>query len=164
MEIRAATLEDAPAIEAIYAHYVLTSTCTFQEEPGSLAERRAWLADRGPRHPVTVAVDGEEVVGWGALSPWNRRSGYRHTVENSVYVRHDRQRRGIGDALLGDLVRRARRADLRVIVAGVSADQPGSLALHRAHGFEPVGTLRGVGLKFGRWLDVTWLQLVLTSR
>lgn len=158
MELRAATLDDAAAIEGIYGHYVLTSTCTFQEEPGTVDDRRRWLAAHGPRHPVIVADEQGQVVGWGALSPYNPRSAYRHTVESSVYVRADRHRRGIGAALLAELIARARAADHRLIVAGISADQPASLALHAALGFELVGTLRGAGLKFGRWLDVTYLS------
>jgi phosphinothricin acetyltransferase len=159
MEIRAATLDDAAAIEHIYGHYVLTSTCTFQEEPGSVDDRRRWIATHGPKHPVIVAEDAGLVVGWGALSPYHTRSAYRHTVENSVYVRADRQRRGIGGALLAELVARARAADHKLIVAAISADQTASLALHAAAGFEHVGTLRAAGLKFGRWVDVTYMSL-----
>jgi L-amino acid N-acyltransferase YncA len=163
MEIRLARPEDAAPIEDIYVHYVLHATCTFQEEPGTLDERRAWLREHGARHPVTVAVEGGEVVGWGALSPYHRRSAYRHTVEDSVYVRHDRHRRGVGRALLADLVSRARAAEHRLVVASVSDDQPASLELHRALGFVLLGTLPAAGLKFGRWIGVSFLYLELRA-
>jgi phosphinothricin acetyltransferase len=161
MDIRLARPEDARAIEDIYIHYVTSSTCTFQEEPGPFDERVQWLAAHGPRHPVTVAEDGGEVVGWAALSPYHERSAYRFSVENSVYVRHDRHRRGVGGALLADLIARARAAEHRLIVASISADQAASLALHAARGFQVLGTLPCAGLKFGRWIDVTYLYLVL---
>src|SRR5215470_8444011 len=161
MEIREATASDLGAINEIYCHYVVTSTCTFQMEPTTERERAAWFADHGPRHPITVAVEGGEVLGWGSLSRFQPRAGYRFTVEDSVYVRADRHRRGVGRALLGDLVERGRALGYRSIIAGITADQDASLALHRRLGFEPVAMLRQVGNKFDRWLDVAYLQLLL---
>ena len=159
--VRLATLEDLPAIDEVYNHYVRTSTCTYQIAPGTAVERAAWLDEHGPCHPATVAVAGDELWGFGSLSPFRARDGYRHTVENSVYVRHDRQRRGVGRLLLADLVTRARALGHHAIIAGISADQPASLALHQAHGFVEVARLAEVGRKFERWLDVVYLQLLL---
>ena len=161
MEIREATEADLGAINEIYCHYVVTSTCTFQMEPTTERERAAWFADHGPRHPITVAGCGDEILGWGSLSRFQPRAGYRFTVEDSVYVRADRHRRGVGRALLGDLVERGRALGYRSIIAGITADQDASLALHRRLGFEPVAMLRQVGNKFDRWLDVAYLQLLL---
>ena len=159
--IRLATALDLPSINAIYNHYVLHSTCTYQTEPETPDARAAWFAGRGAAHPVTVAeVDGE-VVGWGSLSMFHTRAAYARTVENSVYVRHDRQRRGIGRALLLDLIGRARGLGHHTIIAGISAEQAPSIALHAAAGFVEVGRLREVGHKFDRWLDVVYLQLML---
>ncbi len=159
--IRDACASDLVAIDAIYDHYVATSTCTFQYEPAGLDARRAWFAEHGPAHPVTVALAGDEVVGWGSLSRYKQREGYRFTVEDSLYIRPDWCRRGLGALLLGDLVARAARLGHRSIVAGVSSDQPGSLALHRRFGFTEVACFREVGYKFDRWLDVIYLQLWL---
>jgi phosphinothricin acetyltransferase len=159
--IRAAGEDDLPAIDAIYNHYVAKSTCTWQYEPTPAAERRVWLAAHDTEHPVTVAVLDDEIAGFGSLSVYNKREGYRFTVENTVYVHSERQRRGIGGALLADLIERARALGHRSIIAGVSADQPGSLALHRAHGFVEVARLREVGFKFGLWLDLVFLQRML---
>jgi L-amino acid N-acyltransferase len=162
--IRAATAADLPAINAIYNHYVPVSTCTYQTEPSTPAERDAWFAAHGPRHPVTVSVLGGEVVGWGSLSRFHPRAAYGHTVENSVYVRHDLQRKGVGSALLGDLIERARAAGHHTIVALIDAEQAGSIAIHRRFGFTQAAHLKEVGFKFGRWLDVVYLQLLLGER
>jgi phosphinothricin acetyltransferase len=161
LHLRLATAADLRAIDAIYNHYVLHSTCTYQEEPSTTEERAAWFAGHGPEHPVTVAELGGEVVGWGSLSRFHPRSAYRRTVENSVYVRHDLHRRGIGAVLLGDLVERAQELGHHTIMALIDADQAGSIAIHRRFGFEPVAHLREVGFKFGRWLDVVYMQRML---
>jgi hypothetical protein len=96
--IRSATEADLAAVRDIYNHYVTHSTCTFQTDPDTAAERLAWFRDRSPAHPVAVAELGGEVVGWAALSPWKSRCAYARSAEASVYVRHDLHRRGIGRA------------------------------------------------------------------
>jgi phosphinothricin acetyltransferase len=156
--IRAARGADLDAINAIYNHFVLHSTCTYQEEPSSAAERAAWFAGHGPNHPITVAERDGEVVGWGSLSKFHPRSAYGRTVENSVYVRHDCHRQGVGAVLLRDLLERAKSAGHHTILALIDTEQRGSLALHEKLGFVEVGRLREVGFKFGRWLDVVYLQ------
>jgi L-amino acid N-acyltransferase YncA len=160
--IRLATKSDLKAINDIYNHYVLHSTCTYQEEPEPLKNRRNWFVHHGPKHPITVAIEGKKIVGWGSLSAYHARSAYRRTVENSVYVHHEQHRRGIGSILLEDLIARARNAGHRVIIAAIDADQPASIALHTKFGFEKVGHFKQVGFKFGRWLDVVYTELILT--
>ena len=159
--IRPATVLDLPAISDIYNYFVLHSTCTYQDEPSTSAEREAWFAAHGPMHPVTLALEDGQIVGWGSLSPFHPRSAYRRTVENSVYVRHDCHRRGIGHALLADLIDRAKGLGHHTIIAGIDLEQPGSIALHRRFAFEQVAHLRQVGFKFGRWRDVVYLQRML---
>jgi L-amino acid N-acyltransferase YncA len=161
IQIRAATAADLAAINDIYNHYVHHSTCTYQEEPETIEARQTWFVAHGESHPVTVAIGGDEIVGWGSLSPFHPRSAYRRTVENSVYVRHTHHRRGIGRALLADLIDRARAIGHHAIIAGIDAEQPGSIALHAALGFREVGHLREVGFKFDRWLHVRYLQIML---
>jgi phosphinothricin acetyltransferase len=163
LTIRPAAESDLKAINDIYNHYVLHSTCTYQEEPEPLKGRQHWLAHHGPKHPATVAVENNEVVGWGSLSAYHARSAYRRTVENSVYVHHRHHRRGIGSLLLEDLIVRARRAGHRVIIAAIDADQPGSVGLHAKFKFKKVGHFKQVGHKFGRWLDVVYMELLLNS-
>jgi phosphinothricin acetyltransferase len=161
IRIRQATVDDLPVIRAIYNHYVETSTCTFQLEPDTAEARLAWFSNRTAAHPVTVAEWDGEVVAWASLSPWRPRGAYAHTVEASVYVRQDMHRRGIGRALLADLIDRARAAGHRTIVGGACAEQAASLALQERLGFQQVGRFREVGWKFGRWLDVVYTQLLL---
>jgi phosphinothricin acetyltransferase len=161
IQIRPATADDLEAINDIYNHYVPCSTCTYQEEPETMKSRREWFASHGDQHPITVAVMSGEIVGWGSLSPFRERSAYRYTVENSVYVSPAHQRRGIGRALLVDLIERARTLGHHSIIAGIDAEQTGSIALHAAVGFRDVADLREVGFKFGRWLHVRYLQLML---
>lgn len=156
--IRAATVADLGAINEIYNHYVLGSTCTYQIEPSTAEERAAWFAAHGPEHPVIVAEIDGEVVGWGSLSRFHARAAFRRTVEDSVYIRHDRQRLGLGGALLGELVVRARAVGHHCIIAAIDAEQAGSVALHARHGFAMAGRLREVGNKFGRWLDVIYMD------
>ena len=161
--IRLATASDLTAINDIYNHYVHESTSTYQERPEPIESRHQWFARHGNAHPVTVAeVDGR-VVGWGALSPFHARSAYRFTVENSVYVAADHHRQGIGDALLADLIVRARAIGHRTIIAGIDGDQMASVAIHAKHGFVRAGELREVGFKFGRWLNVVYMQLNIAS-
>ena len=128
--IRQATENDLEAINAIYDYYVLHSTCTYQTEPETPVDRRAWFDRHGPQHPVVVAEAAGEVVGWGSLSAFRSRAAYRRTVENSVYVRHDLVRRGVGSAVLKQLITRAKLIGYRTIIAGIDADQTASVAFH----------------------------------
>lgn len=163
VHLRPANLDDLPAINDIYNHYVRHSTCTYQEAEETPASRRAWFERHGPAHPVIVAVADGQVVGWGSLSPYHARSAYRFTAENSVYVRHDSLRCGIGTALLTELINHARRLGYHSIIAGIDSNQPGSIAAHQRIGFIHAGVIRQVGFKFGRWLDVCYMQLLLAQ-
>lgn len=162
--IRPALESDLKAINDIYNHYVVHSTCTYQEDLEPLEGRHHWFTHHGTKHPVTVAVENNEVVGWGSLSAYHTRSAYRRTVENSVYVHHEHHRRGVGSLLLKDLIVRARLLGHRVIIAAIDADQPASIALHAKFKFQDVGHFKQVGHKFGRWLDVVYMELLLASK
>jgi L-amino acid N-acyltransferase YncA len=161
--IRLATESDLVAINDIYNHYVLHSTCTYQEEPEPLDSRRRWFSHHGEKHPVIVATADSQVVGWGSLSPYNERSAYRHTVENSIYIHHQHLRRGVGSLLLQELIVRCCSLGHRIIIAGIDGEQKASVALHTKFRFEKVGHLKKVGFKFGRWLDVIYMELSLAS-
>lgn len=160
-KIRLATEADLAAINEIYNHYVVNCTCTWQVESWTHEKRAAWFAQRDVRHPVTVAELDGQVVGWGALSVFRNAQGYRHTVENSVYVRPDAHGRGIGSAILADLIIRAKELGHRCIVAVISADQAPSIVLHAKFGFVEAGRLHEVGEKFHRWLDVVFMERLL---
>lgn len=162
--IRLATAADLPAINDIYNYYVPRSTCTYQLEPETLEARQAWFLAHPPdEYPVTVAETGGDVFGWGALSKFRERAAYDPTVEGSVYVRHDLHRRGIGRALLIDLIQRARTIGFHSLIGGASADQTASLALQERLGFTRIAHFKEVGYKFGQRLDVVFLQLMLTE-
>ena len=162
--IRTAIEADLDAIREIYNHYVRTSTCTFQLDPDTEVERLAWFRGRTERHPVVVAVEGTAVIAWGSLSPWRSRCAYAHSVEASVYVRHDRHRRGLGKAILRELVDRAEELGHRVVIGGACTEHPASIGLQESVGFQHVGLFRQVGYKFDRWLDVAYLQVTFSAR
>lgn len=166
MNIRLATPEDLAAINEIYNHYVMHSTCTYQDLPSTKRERAAWYEGHDAAHPITVlvvpgAATAREIVGWASLSAFHPRAAYRHSVESSIYIHHQHQRRGYGRALMVDLIARGRRIGHHTILAGISADQTASVALHAALGFAEVARFQEVGRKFDRWLDVVWMQLML---
>ncbi len=162
--LRPAVLADAAAISAIYNHYVLHSTCTFREEPETVAERECWLAEHISPHVAIVAEESDgTIAGWASLSRFHERSAYRFTAEDSVYLRDDRRGRGLGTHLLAELMASARQGGFRCVIASITAEQEASLALHRRFGFTDAARLRHVGLKFGRWLDVVYLQAELQA-
>lgn len=160
-DIRAATEADLPFINSIYNHFVLHSTCTYQEEPETAEDRERWFARHDWDHPVIVAELAGRVVGWGSLSPYHARSAYRRTVEDSVYVDRDFHRHGIGSTLLSELITLGRARGHRAIIAGIDSEQTASVALHERFHFTRAGLLRQVGFKFGRWLDVIYMELLL---
>lgn len=159
--LRPATVADLAAINAIYNHYVVHSTCTYQTEPSTAEERANWFNLHDVPHPIIVAEEAGEVIGWGALNQFHPRQAYGRTVEDSVYVRHDQHRRGVGRTILKELVRLAIERGYHTILGGISADQEASIALHASLGFEKVSHLREVGYKFDRWLDVIWMQKMI---
>ena len=163
--LRLATAADLPAINDIYNYYVPRSTCTYQLGPETLDARQAWFEEHPPdRYPVIVAAFPEtsaEIAGWGSLSKFRERAAYVPTVEASVYIRHDQHRRGLGRAILLDLIARARAAGFHSLIGGASADQTASVALQESLGFQRVAHLKEVGFKFGQRLDVVYLQLML---
>ncbi|HUM10591.1 MAG TPA: GNAT family N-acetyltransferase [Myxococcaceae bacterium] len=163
--IHDATEADVPAILAIYNDVLSTSTAIFSETPTTLEDRLQWFrARRELGYPVLVAFDDSGVLGFGSFGDFRSWPGYRHTVEHSVHVRADVRGRGVGSALLRVLLFRAATLGKHVMVAGVDADNDASIRLHQRFGFQRAGTLHQVGCKFGRWLDLTFLERVLDER
>jgi phosphinothricin acetyltransferase len=162
VSVRTAEERDAEAIVAIYNHEVETSTATFDLVPRTIETQRAWIAERSGAFSVIVADDAASgVVGFAALSTYRDRAGYRTTVENSVYVHQQHQRRGVGRILLGALIEVARDSGFHTIIARIDSQSEGSLALHQSLGFIHVGIEREIGRKFGRWLDSVIMQKML---
>lgn len=162
--VRPAQLGDAEAIREIYNLEVLESTVTFDLEPRTAEDQRAWLTERSGAHVVLVATADDqpgEIMGFASLSPYRTRAGYRSTVETSVYVHRDHRGRGVGRTLMAELCATAGAHGFHAVMAHIVAGHDASVALHEAFGFAHVGLEREVGRKFGRWLDVVVMQLLL---
>ena len=163
IQINEATESDLPEILEIYNDAVLNTTAIWNETPVSLDNRRAWLLERkAAGFPVLVARGPlDQLLGYATYGTWRSIEGFRHTVEHSVYVRSDKRGLGIGPQLLEALIARARDAGLHVMVAAVESENRASIRLHKRLGFEVTGQMPQVGRKFDRWLDLTFMQLIL---
>ena len=163
--IRDAGVPDAAGIRTIYNDAVLNTTAIWNEQLVDEANRVAWLQARQQMgYPVLVAVDEQDsVLGYASFGDWRAFDGYRHTVEHSVYVHPDARGKGVARQLMHELIERARALDKHVMVAAIEAGNQPSIALHRQLGFVQTGLMPEVGTKFGRWLDLAWMQLTLPS-
>jgi L-amino acid N-acyltransferase len=162
MTIRHATDADLPAILVIYNHAVEHTTAVFDYRPQTLDTRREWFrAKQAASLPVFVAADGDRVLGFASYGPFRAWPAYKYSVELSVYVDAGARRRGLGADLVRAVIADARARDLHVVIAGITADNDISLRLHERLGFREVAHIPQVGYKFGRWLDLKFLQLVL---
>ena len=156
--LREATDADLRAILDIYNDAVLHSTATFDLETRTWEGQQLWFEEHRPPYAVFVATIGDTLAGWGSLTRFRPRPGYRFTAEDSIYVGQEFRGRGIGAALLELLVDAARRGRFHSIMALIDGDNAVSIRLHELFGFRHVGTFREVGFKFGRWLDVVHMQ------
>ena len=165
ISIRLAQTTDLPAILAIANEVILNTTTSYDYEPHTLEQRTCWFEQHQQQGlPVLVAVNAVgAVVGWGSLSKFRDKIGYQHTVEHSVYVAADQRRQGIGRLMVMTLIQAARDLDKRVIIGGIDASNEASLRLHLSLGFEQVAHFKQVGYKFDRWLDLIFVQRVLTE-
>jgi L-amino acid N-acyltransferase len=162
MLVRDAVDHDIPGIRDIYNDVIATSTAIYTEKPVSLDDRLAWFKARQQQnHPVLVATDDTGVIGFAALGDFRAWPCYGLTVEHSVHVRADRRGRGVGRALMEALIPRAASLGKHILIAGIDADNAGSLKLHEGLGFERVAHFREVGRKFNRWLDLVFMQRFL---
>jgi L-amino acid N-acyltransferase len=159
--IRRALLADSAAIAEIYNEAILTTTATFDTEPKSVEERTQWLQSHDDRHPMLVALADGSVVGWASLTRWSDRAAYDGTAETSFYVHSTARGRGIGRKLKEATINEARRLGYHTLIARVAEGSTESLHLNESTGFTHVGTLKEVGRKFGKLLDVHILQKML---
>lgn len=153
-------------IADIYNDAVLNTTAIWNEKSVDLPNRMKWIRDRQDAgFPVLVAVDEDgKVLGYASYGDWRPWDGYRHTVEHSVYVHKEARGKGTGVALMVELIQLATEQGKHVMVAGIESGNEASIALHKKLGFTEAGRMSEVGAKFGRWLDLTFLQLRLDDR
>jgi L-amino acid N-acyltransferase YncA len=162
IEIRDARAEDLGGLLSIYNDVIATSTAVYRDDPATLDDRREWLqARQAQRYPVLVACDATGVVGFASFGEFRSWPGYRFTVEHTVHVRADCRGQGVGSALMRPLIDRAVTLGKHVMIAGVDAENAPSLRFHERFGFERAAHFREVGFKFGRWLDLVFMQRLL---
>ncbi|SHG64277.1 arsinothricin resistance N-acetyltransferase ArsN1 family B [Massilia sp. CF038] len=162
MELRNATAADAPAIAAIYNHYILNTTISFEEEPVTAPVIAARIAEvQAAGLPWLVALMNGELVAYAYATKWRVRAAYRFSVESSVYVAQNRARTGLGKALYRVLIERLRTAGVHLVIGGIALPNEPSVALHEAMGYVKAAHFTEVGRKFDRWIDVGYWQLKL---
>ena len=165
ISLRPAVLDDLPALTAIYNHYIVHTTITFDVTPFEPRARRAWFEDHAAtgRHRLLVAVEaGGSILGYATTSRWRPKAAYDTTVESSVYCRPDAVGRGVGTQLYTGLFEALAAEDVHRVVAGIGQPNPASVALHERFGFRRVGVFESVGRKFGQYWDVAWFERPLT--
>jgi L-amino acid N-acyltransferase YncA len=161
--LRAATANDLPDILEIVNHNILNSTAVYDYDPKTLTDMQMWLAEKYDANwPVIVAEQDGKVIGYGSYGPFRVKIGYRFTVEHSVYAADNYKGKGIGRLLLTRLIALAREGGYHNMIGGIDADNTGSIEFHRKFGFTDAGTIKEAGYKFGRWLDLTFMQLILS--
>ena len=163
MLIRDARTDDLPALREIFNDAVLNTTAIWMDNPVDLANRQAWFDARAAQgYPILVAEADGELLGYASFGDWRPFDGFCHTVEHSVYIRADQRGKGLGPQLLTALIERAKACDKHVMVAAIESGNAASIGLHQRLGFAITGQMPQVGRKFGRWLDLTFMQLILT--
>ncbi|EKN00615.1 MULTISPECIES: GNAT family N-acetyltransferase [Acidocella] len=163
MKIRPATTDDLAQMQAIYAYHVLHGTGSFEDVPPSLEElSQRFEANQAAGYAWLVAEDGPKILGYGYYGPFRTRPAYKHTVEDSVYVREDVRGQGVGKALVLGLVEAAQAAGYKQMVSLIGdSENTASIGVHASLGFQHAGTMRKVGFKLERWLDVVIMQKAL---
>lgn len=161
MLIRDAAETDLNRIVEIFNDAVITSTATFERNPQTIESRGEWFRAHGKTHPLIVATYDGSVIGYCSLSKFQSNCGYSQTAELSIYVHKANRRKGVATELMKDILQRAKRSELHVIISSISSDNAPSIRLHEKFGFEKVAHLRQVGCKFGKWHDTTYYELIL---
>lgn len=160
--IRLAEAKDLPAILEIVNYNILNSTAVYDYDPKSLSEMQTWFEEKQQANwPVFVAELDGEITGYASYGPFRFKQGYRFTIEHSVYVNNKHNGKGIGKLLLTELITLAKAKNYHTMIGGIDADNKGSIEFHKKFGFTETGTIKESGFKFGRWLDLTFMQLIL---
>ena len=162
-QLRDVVAADIPQIHAIYSHHVMHGAASFEEVPPDVAEMKNRFAALKARNmPYVAAIEGGDILGYAYAGPYRTRSAYRFTVEDSIYLAPDAAGRGLGKLLLNEIIVRSTALGMRQMVAVIGdTDNAASIGLHRALGFQMIGTLPAIGFKFGRWIDSVLMQRAL---
>ncbi len=158
LTIRKAAMKDLAAITEIYNEAILKTVATFDTEPKTVEEQKPWFESHDSRHPILVAEQGNAVVGWASLSKWSDRCAYSDTAEISVYVKEEHRGKGTGKKLMREILDQGQKKGLHTVLGRIAESNEVSVRLHEAFGFEHVGTMREVGRKFGKLLDIHIMQ------
>jgi L-amino acid N-acyltransferase YncA len=160
--IREGVEADQPELLSIYNDIILHTTAVYDYEPHTMDMRKQWWdTKRQQGFPVFVAMHEGKIVGFSSIGPFRAWAAYKYSVENSIYVAAEARGKGIGKLLLPPLIEAAKKLQLHTIIAGIDATNEASLKLHKSFGFKEVAHFREVGWKFGRWLDLKFLQLIV---
>ena len=161
--IRKATVDDLPGILEIYNHAIINTTAVYSEQPHTLDMRLAWYNDRiSNGFPVFVAEINGTIAGFGTFAHFRAWPCYRYTVEHSVYVHINHRGKGLSKLLIRPLIDRAREMRLHAMIAGIDGENEVSYRLHQSFNFVEVAHFKEVGFKFGRWLDLKFMELILS--
>ncbi|MGQ2983876.1 GNAT family N-acetyltransferase [Flavobacterium sp.] len=161
IKILSATFADLNGILEIVNHNILHSTALYDYDPKPYEYIETWFAEKQDgRWPVIVALEGDRVVGYGTYGPFRFKQGYRFTIEHSVYVAPGHEGKGIGKLLLTELIRLAKESGYHCMIGGIDANNTGSIEFHKKFGFVETGVIRESGYKFGKWLDLMFMQLL----
>ncbi|MCX6671432.1 MAG: GNAT family N-acetyltransferase [Euryarchaeota archaeon] len=158
LKLRSARIEDLDAITEIYNEAILKTVATFDTELKTYADQKKWFDDHGSKNPILVAEQDGVIVGWASLSKWSDRCAYSDTAEISLYIREKHQGRGIGRRMIEAIITEGKKAGLHTVIARITEGNESSLHLHRSVGFSSIGTMKEVGKKFGKRLDVHLMQ------
>jgi phosphinothricin acetyltransferase len=160
LTIRQAISADLGQITEIYNDAIEKTTATFDTQPKTLEEQKEWFANHDARHPVLIAEQDDLIVGWASLSQWSDRCAYSDTAEISLYVKEEHRGKGIGKQLMKVIIQEGKTAGLHTVIARIAGSNKISADLCKSFGFQYIGTMKGVGKKFGKLLDVHLMQLI----
>jgi L-amino acid N-acyltransferase len=164
IHIRQAVEQDIPEMLAVYNDIILHTTAVYDYRPHTLEMRQAWFKTKQEQQfPVFVASAHGRLVGFSSIGPFRNWAAYKYSVENSIYVAADQRGQGIGKLLLSPLIEAAKTLNMHTIIAGIDATNEASIRLHQHFGFTETAHFKQVGYKFGKWLDLKFLQLILDT-
>ena len=160
VKIRTANISDLIGITDIYNEVILNSNATFDTEIKSIEQQKKWYTDHGPQNPIIIAEENRQIVGWASLSKYSTRCAYSDTAELSVYVKKEKQGKGIGKKLMENIVKEGEKVGLHAIISRITDGNKISVQLHENVGFKKIGIMKEVGFKFGKRLDVLLMEKV----